>query len=274
MGLIGIALLLFYPNVDGLTKGRTLRLLAFLTLGGMALIAVIIWRITGAAVRVAYELAGVIDQCRITGRAGEVSERLTRRHDEAGMLSRSISAMMRRVESVMLEKEHMAYHDSLTRLKNRYRLKEDVAALLARQQPFAFTLMDIDDFKRINDAHGHAQGDRLLVDMADVLSRVCAHWAEVYRWGGDEFVLLIPGGVEACRMVLECVMSGVQRELHPLQQRICVSIGVCLSSTSNETYGELLVAADKALDLAKKQGKGRYVFCEPDAAAIADGSIG
>lgn len=273
MALIGIALILFYPNGNGTTKGQTLRLFALFTLGGVALIAVIIWRITGAAVRVAHELASVIDQCRITGRAGDIPERLTRRHDEAGMLSRSVGAMMRRVESLMLEKEYMAYHDSLTKLKNRYRLKEDVAALLARQQPFAFALMDIDDFKRINDAHGHAQGDRLLLDMADVLSEVCTGGAQVYRWGGDEFVLLIPGGDEICRAMLECVMNHVQSELHPLQQHISVSMGVCLSSANCETYGELLVAADKALDMAKKQGKRRYIFCELDAAAAAGGSI-
>ncbi len=273
MALIGIALILFWINTGNGVKWYYIAFYALLTLVGAALITAIIGRLTRSAVRVAHELADTIDQCRITGRAGEVPERLTRRNDEAGMLARSVSAMMRRVEGVLMEKEYMAYHDSLTRLKNRYRLKEDVSAMLARQQPFAFVLMDIDDFKRINDAHGHAQGDRLLVDMADVLSEVCADIAEVYRWGGDEFVLLIPGGGEACRAILECVMRQVQSDLHPVQQRIDMSMGVCLSTTTCETYGDLLVAADKALDMAKKKGKGQYVFCEPDAAALSS-SIG
>lgn len=270
LALVGIAMAMVYPHVEGMAITRFLLCLGLFALGGAALICVIIYRITGAAALVARELAGLLDQCRLTDQCGDVPERLTRRNDEAGMLSRSVSAMMRRVNSVLREKEFMAYHDSLTRLKNRYRLKEDVAALLARQEMFIFALMDIDDFKRINDAHGHAQGDRLLVEMADILSGICAGGAEVYRWGGDEFVLLIPGGEDACREVLERVMEQTRQAL--LRRReICVSMGVCRSFVHGETYGDLLMAADSALTLAKKQGKGQYVFFNRDTAAQGGG---
>ena len=273
MALVGLAFILFWPNGVSGIRWQHIVFFASLTLAGAAVIIVVIGCITRGAVRVMHQLAALMDECRITGRASVVPELLTRRKDEGGMLSRAAAAMMHRVEGVLSEKEYMAYHDSLTRLKNRYRLKEDVGALLAREKPFAFVLMDIDDFKRINDVHGHAQGDRLLVDMADVLLEVCGSIAEVYRWGGDEFVLLIPGGEDVCRATLECVMTHVHNELHPLAQRICVSMGVCLSTIKFETYGDLLVAADKALDMAKKKGKGQYVFCEPEAAAL-DGSVG
>jgi diguanylate cyclase (GGDEF)-like protein len=272
MALVGAAMILFYPHAAGVSIGRYLLCFALPAAGGAALLAAIICRVTGAAVKVAHELAGLIDQCRITGRMSEVPERLTQRGDEAGMLSRAVGLMMKRVNSVLREKEYMAYHDSLTRLKNRYRLKEDVAALLARREPFAFALLDIDDFKRINDVHGHAQGDRLLVDMAALLSDVCVGSAEVYRWGGDEFVMLISGDGGACREALENVMDQVKKVLQPQHQRICVSMGVCLSSENGETYGDLLIAADRALDMAKKQGKGRYVLCGSKAAAPGGGT--
>ena len=156
---------------------------------------------------------------------------------------------------------HQAFHDPLTGLANRALFRDRVSHALAlaqrRGSPVTVLFLDLDDFKKVNDSLGHAEGDRLLMAAAERFL-ACARSADtVARLGGDEFAILIEGadGREGLPDRLAAAMS------HPFslsgnQVRVTASIGVASAST-DDTADDLLRNADMAMYAAKRRGKGR-----------------
>jgi diguanylate cyclase (GGDEF)-like protein len=139
-------------------------------------------------------------------------------------------------------------------------------------EPLALLLIDIDFFKRVNDTHGHLVGDQVLVGVATTLRSQLRDYDIVGRFGGEEFVILLPGTdtVEACR-VAERLRGWVRRLAVPAEDGtvgVTVSVGVALFRTHGQDLIELLAASDLALYRAKESGRDRV--CLPattDAAA-------
>jgi diguanylate cyclase (GGDEF)-like protein/PAS domain S-box-containing protein len=169
-------------------------------------------------------------------------------------------------ERKRLEREltHQAFHDSLTGLANRplFRNRVGHALTLARRQhqPVSVLFLDLDDFKKVNDSLGHAEGDRLLVAAADRF-RQCARAGDtVARLGGDEFAVLLEDGLSS-----EGVTALVDRLQHAMSRpfqlsgnavHVNVSVGVA-TGIGEETADDLLRNADMAMYTAKRRGKGR-----------------
>jgi len=159
---------------------------------------------------------------------------------------------------------HQAFHDSLTGLANRALFRDRVshALALARRQGHSITVLflDLDDFKKVNDSLGHAEGDRLLIAAAERFL-LCARAADtVARLGGDEFAILIEDLTDS-----DSPSSLLNRlsvaMAHPFtlsgnQVQISASIGVA-TTMGEETADDLLRNADVAMYSAKRQGKGR-----------------
>ncbi|HEY8481478.1 MAG TPA: GGDEF domain-containing protein, partial [Spirillospora sp.] len=119
----------------------------------------------------------------------------------------------------------------------------------------ALLLIDIDHFKRVNDTHGHLMGDQVLIGVASTLCHQLRDYDVVGRFGGEEFVVLLPGAdtVEACR-VAERLRGRVRRLAVPAEEgtiTVTVSVGVALFRTHGQDLLELLAAADLALYRAK-----------------------
>lgn len=93
-----------------------------------------------------------------------------------------------------LEHRHLAWHDSLTGLLNRYGLMKSLEAYCGLGERFALVFMDLDNFKLVNDNYGHKAGDRLLERVAGRLKQICPRDVELARLGGDEFTALVPLG--------------------------------------------------------------------------------
>jgi diguanylate cyclase (GGDEF)-like protein len=169
--------------------------------------------------------------------------------------------------------------DSLTGLRNRRFLFEQVArdaALIQREyqsgrQPsqLAFIMIDLDDFKPINDTHGHAAGDGVLLQVRDILGRACRNSDVLIRWGGDEF-LVVGREVDlgATDILPERIRSAVERHEFDLgeglSRRLTCSIGVaCYPFLPSEPAGinleQVVVLADKALYAAKRSGRNAWV---------------
>ena len=91
--------------------------------------------------------------------------------------------------------EQISLQDPLTGLGNRARLTRDLRGLLEGREAFSILFMDLDRFKEINDRYGHLVGDRYLQHFADVSARILENYGQVYRFGGDEFIALCPGGL-------------------------------------------------------------------------------
>ena len=176
-----------------------------------------------------------------------------------------------------LERElrHQAFHDSLTGLPNRALMLDRLDQALARRQRHrgvvGVLLLDLDDFKTVNDSLGHAIGDQLLAIVAERLRIITRQDDTVARLGGDEFVVITDGLTDvdvesaAARIASEI---GAPIEIEGRELRIRVSIGIAMAR--NDTVaGELLRDADVALYQAKARGRGRWVRFDDDLRGAA-----
>ena len=153
--------------------------------------------------------------------------------------------------------------DALTGLLNhgamRVRIREEIARARRDGTTLSLAIIDLDDFKRVNDVRGHQAGDELLRRVATLLQTELRPYDQVARYGGDEFVLLLPGSDEAdARAIAERVRDTVAGELAG-----ACSLGVAAWRDGLDPDG-LLEHADRALLLAKRTGKGRVAVANAD----------
>jgi diguanylate cyclase (GGDEF)-like protein len=180
----------------------------------------------------------------------------------------------------MEELERQASEDSLTGLANRRRFEEDLAAAMARSRRDGLTgallMLDLDRFKRVNDAHGHPAGDRLIKEVAETLRRRTRASDSLARLGGDEFAVILPRcSREEARIAAEAIAEEV-RGHHPQEgfDPVTVSIGVSIFGEDPRTSVATVVSeADAAMYTAKDEGRDGVRMFEP-AAVRQDGDSG
>jgi diguanylate cyclase (GGDEF)-like protein len=156
--------------------------------------------------------------------------------------------------------------DPLTGIPNRRALEESLADEMRRakryQRPFSLFFIDIDRFKRVNDQFGHAVGDAALKEFAAVVSRSLRPADVPSRWGGEEFVVLLPEtGPESARRAAERLRETMERHSFAFRagERLTCSIGVSSFPSDAEGARELLKIADEALYEAKRRGRNLVV---------------
>jgi diguanylate cyclase (GGDEF)-like protein/PAS domain S-box-containing protein len=166
--------------------------------------------------------------------------------------------------------KRLAFHDPLTLLANRSlfrdRVEHAVAVSKRNGRGVAVMFVDLDNFKKINDSLGHAQGDRVLHKSAQRLVKATRNGDTVARLGGDEFAVLLENLTDkeqvveiAARIVLALQES---LELPGPDMRVAASVGVAFA-TADDGVEELMRNADVAMYSSKAQGKGRYTIYEP-----------
>ncbi len=153
-----------------------------------------------------------------------------------------------------------ARHDDLTQLENRKGLQESLVQKVQQKAPFGLLFLDLDRFKLINDSLGHQVGDRLLQCLSAAFQNRIAEGTEIYRMGGDEFILLVPGdsaaAVSEAERILETSSRTYAVEEHRLQ--LTASIGISLYPSHGQSIESLIQHADTAMYRAKSLGKNRY----------------
>jgi diguanylate cyclase (GGDEF)-like protein len=175
---------------------------------------------------------------------------------------------------------HMARFDKLTGLPNRSQFEEQFAEILTRsrraQEPFAVVCIDLDHFKEVNDTLTHIVGDQLLVAVAARMNANIRASDHLARFGGDEFVLILPS--LDSRTAMSMVSSALQRLIEAVAEPyeidshaivIGMSAGVAIAPADGGTRDELLRAADLALYKAKREGRGSFHFFEASLDAAA-----
>lgn len=153
--------------------------------------------------------------------------------------------------------------DGLTGLANRRAfdscLDEKFAEFANQGEPFSLVLVDIDFFKKINDTYGHPAGDSVLREMARRLSDHLSDAFQVARFGGEEFAILLPGGLAETATQIDAVRIEIVQELFPTESeslKVTMSCGVA-QVEPNERIGKLVRRADEALYAAKLGGRNR-----------------
>jgi diguanylate cyclase len=185
-------------------------------------------------------------------------------------LALQVSALNNELQAARTESER----DSLTGVYNRRAFDRRLADLMTRNtlqvQPFALLMIDIDDFKRINDSYGHPTGDRVLVTLVNKCRQSVRGEDLLARYGGEEFAILLLGAslrnaVKKARQICESIGSArYLLEGMPACEPLGITVSIGVSAwCSGDTAADLVGRADKALYLAKGAGKNR-VLSEKD----------
>lgn len=162
-----------------------------------------------------------------------------------------------RLERQRLALQLLADEDPLTGAGNRRSLQRDLERQRAAHRGGVLAVLDIDWFKQVNDEHGHAAGDRVLVGLVELLGQRLRRVDGVYRIGGEEFVLLLPATPPAALpIVLERLQDSLRSHLRSPGGPVTVSIGAA-ALHADEAWNEWLARADAALYRAKHAGRDR-----------------
>jgi diguanylate cyclase (GGDEF)-like protein/PAS domain S-box-containing protein len=165
------------------------------------------------------------------------------------------------------ELSFMADHDPLTGLANRRRFEVDLSTHLSTCERYgaegALLLLDLDNFKEVNDTLGHGVGDELIISIAQLLSQGLRVTDHVARLGGDEFAVLLPkADAPAARFVAQDILERVRafaQSQEGVRRRITASIGVVLIRDRHTTLQDLMATADMTMYDAKEAGRDQYV---------------
>lgn len=169
--------------------------------------------------------------------------------------------------------EALATHDPLTGAQNRRAMEQELQIALERHRRDAtscgLVMLDLDNFKSINDRHGHDAGDRVLVQFADLVRQSTRQVDRFFRFGGEEFVLLLsPASTAAMDSIAVKLCRTVEANLHCAGEPVTVSIGAAVLRRG-EDWHSLMARADAALYRAKNEGRNRAVIdAEPQAEVV------
>lgn len=159
--------------------------------------------------------------------------------------------------------ESASQHDFLTGLHNRSKFVEDLTKMIEQEIPCTVMMLDIDDFKHINDVYGHAAGDEALKQVADRMKAMQSQILTPYRYAGDEFIMIllseqgkiVEKTAYGCRQVFanDFVIRGTKK-------KVTGSIGIASYPRDADSVEQLIICADKAMYQVKKSGKNKFAY--------------
>ncbi|RKF13773.1 EAL domain-containing protein [Alginatibacterium sediminis] len=179
-----------------------------------------------------------------------------------------INTDMTRLEDAKDRLHYQAHFDSLTGLANRIQLNQFITKAIKNSQDqhrlLAVMFVDLDDFKKVNDAYGHPIGDALLVELGKRFGPLLNENQMVSRFGGDEFVFCFPEleNLQAAKQFAQDILAVFDDEFIIMGKTISTacSVGVAICPTDADNADELITKADTALYSLKANRKGRYLF--------------
>lgn len=177
---------------------------------------------------------------------------------------RAVHHHNQRLKHINAELSHMSQNDQLTGIANRYllhqRLRQEMSANRTAHHSFSIMIMDVDNFKQINDAYGHAVGDQVIQETASLLNAMIREQDLVGRWGGEEFLVICPQTPEQGAMQLaEQIRKQIQQHAFVIDTKMTVSIGVS-EYLAGEDINACIKRADDALYEAKHHGRNQTVL--------------
>jgi diguanylate cyclase (GGDEF)-like protein len=183
-------------------------------------------------------------------------------------LERSVAERTKELQEANARLERLAVTDGLTGVFNHRRFQEQLQAELLRSErhkrPMGVLMVDVDFFKKVNDAMGHPAGDELLRRLAEVLSADLRATDLIARYGGEEFAVILPETTKSEAMqVAERMRQAVETRINSGERtwpnKVTVSIGVATFPEDGKSGEQVLTSADQAMYVAKRQGRNRVI---------------
>jgi len=200
--------------------------------------------------------------------SSKIEDELKEEPDKELMRFRALVSLVNSITKELKEAnkklERLAERDPLTGLYNRRKMKEILESELRKSERygtvFCVLMIDVDNFKQINDTYGHDEGDRVLVSISRCLEEILRDTDVVSRWGGEEFLVLMPetnkeGGITVAEKIRNHIQSEVCCEIG---KNVSVSIGVT-AYREGDSMDDILRRADQAMYEAKRKGKNTVV---------------
>ncbi|MGW8957947.1 sensor domain-containing diguanylate cyclase [Paenibacillus sp. NPDC055715] len=182
---------------------------------------------------------------------------------EADLLTKAVLLAVTDIQKQTDQLTQEAATDALTGLMNRRSLEYTISQWIASGFPFSLIMLDVDKFKFINDTYGHLIGDEVLKHVAEVIVTSLRPDDVCYRYGGEEFVILLDGTrSEEAFNVAERIRRDLKQSRAPIPIRVTVSQGIANYPLHASEREELLEKADQALYLAKSRGRNRTIVAE------------
>ncbi|MBH5319809.1 GGDEF domain-containing protein [Paenibacillus sp. GSMTC-2017] len=182
---------------------------------------------------------------------------------EADFLNQTVTLAIQTIQMNNNKLAHRAVTDPLTGLSNRRALTELMEDMAVEGKPYSLIVIDIDKFKGINDTYGHQAGDEVLKHLAGAISNSVRDGDSCFRYGGEEFVILLPNTYEedAFKMA-EILRESTENTISPVGQAITISLGIAVYPTHSKSPDELFRMADKALYQSKNDGRNRTTIAK------------
>ncbi len=211
---------------------------------------------------------------------------------ELAEVHRNYNRLVARINNAQSEIERLAYNDAVTGLANRESFRRRFQEVVESSEPSsaggALIFIDLDNFKQVNDVHGHQSGDRLLADVGKAIQGELDKWSPdtalcetnqpfAARMGGDEFAILVPGltdAAEADRLMESIGNALARRSIQDAQFALVgASIGCARYPHDGETCEEILKRADMAMYKAKNAGRGQHVLYDSGHGMLTPGEL-
>ncbi|MBU0631827.1 diguanylate cyclase [bacterium] len=186
--------------------------------------------------------------------------------DEVGSLSRAFGEMMTQINNRDMTMQQLAYYDRVTGIANRHFFEERIAQVMSNAQRYGTScyllILDLDDFKIVNDKLGHHVGDILLRNVSEILTSTMRQNDNIFRIGGDEFAIIIESASDhepvgqIAKKIIHAISTPAVLEGHTI--KVGVSIGISCFPRFSTNVKTLMSTADAAMYIAKGQGKNSY----------------
>lgn len=270
-GLLGLVIVQLAAGLIGIRRGS--RAAGFFLIAwsapivgtGLRAIAAAGWMPLTPLVVNAFLVGQVIQSLVLSIGLADRTRELRRQRDRARGLHRAAEERLVQERTRRDAAERRADFDALTGLRNRGRIEDDLADAVAvaagARAPLSLLFIDVDHFKQINDRHGHAVGDLCLALVARGLSDLVRERGLCGRWGGEEFIVVLPGSAEDEALELaERIRLRIAETPVPVGSSVIgvtVSIGLALHAEDELAAEPLVARADRALYVAKREGRNR-----------------
>jgi diguanylate cyclase (GGDEF)-like protein len=200
----------------------------------------------------------------------DITDEVSNEHKTASLINELKKGYIEVKESEELNRQ-LAEMDPLTKLSNRHAISQYLDNLFEKKinlPGHALMFLDLDGFKAVNDTYGHLMGDKLLVEVANILKRKIRKDDLVARIGGDEFLILLSSieNIESVEIVGKKLVNEIAKPIimDGVALSVTASIGIATFNDDVRTTNDFIKIADDAMYQAKREGKNRYVLHQKD----------